>query len=404
MMSEQPERLVDLFTKREKMQQVYDQRQKTAAIPSLYQLIDTGKTMGSHGSRIYKDPQGEWLLKKPNKGNEFLIPLDLATTALQQRMGLPAPETHALPMVSKYGKPYMATAVKMFPGAQEAWQHPPHLHDLSPQDLMTVQKHHALDWLLANHDAHTGNWMTTPEHGLVGVDKGQSLKYFGQDKLDPHFKPNYYAREPIHNRLWREYAAGSPGQLNDPREGELGHFVQGLQAIPDEEFADMFRPYAHAAAKAGMLGTGKYGSPHGDADPNRGLTPPTIPPNDPEAFVNALVARKNSLTNDLGAYFDQAATQRASSALSGKPFEPESDKPKYMPADYTLDDLFSGHSYKPYHTFTKPKPAGSQQFHPKHELSYGKPAPPAPYGKYHKPQHQQPDHLSPDYLNPSGRL
>jgi hypothetical protein len=92
----------------------------------------------------------------------------------------------------------------------------------------------------------------------------------------------------------------------------------------------MFRPYAMGAAHAGMLATGKYGAP-GPADPNRGLSDPTIPPNDPEAFLNALVERKHNLANDLGALYDKAATHRASALLGGQPYVPPQtpDHPKY---------------------------------------------------------------------------
>lgn len=280
-------------------------------------MHDLGQQLGTHGASLFSDPQGQWLIKAPNKGNEFLVPLDVATSHLQQMVGLNSAETHAIPVNGG-----MATAVKMYPGATQAWQKPPHLADVHPNDLLTLQKHHALDWLIANHDPHVGNFMRTPQGEVVGIDKGQAMKYMGQDRLgwDTHY--NYYARPSIYNRLWKDFAKGRPGEMLDPREGELGDFVSTLQNIPDDKLRSMFTPYATAATHAGMLGTGAYGQAHADADPRRGLSPPRIPPNDPAAFLDALVARKNNLSNDLGEMYDKAATYRASADL-GKPHAPE---------------------------------------------------------------------------------
>jgi hypothetical protein len=267
-----------------------------------------GQDLGSHNNRIFRDAQGDWMVKRPQSGHEFLVPLDVATSRLQRDVGLEVPETHAVPVGTE-----MAAASKMYPGATQAFHQIPHLGELSGPDLATIQKHQAVDWLLANHDAHIGNWLRTHDGQLVGIDKGQALKYFGQDRLDPHFHPNYYAREPIYNQLWREHAAGAAGEMADPREGELGQFVQSLQNYPDERFRELFAPVAHSAAQAGVLGTG------GPPDPARKLSPQSIPPNDPEAFLDAMVARKNNLSNDLGALYDKASIKREQALSAPKP-------------------------------------------------------------------------------------
>jgi hypothetical protein len=297
---------------------------------------------GSHGSKFYRDPQGRWIVKVPNPGNEFLTPLDKATADLQAMSGLETPETYAMPWQGG-----MATAIKLYKGphgepiAPERWSPPPgqehnknwspRLSQMTPQEQLVLQKHHALDWLIANHDAHIGNWLDT-DHGLVGIDKGQAMKYFGQDDLDYKFHPNYYAKPPVYNRLWKDFAKGRPGEMLDPREGELGEFVKGLQDIPDLKLRQMFAPYAFAAANAGMLGTGKYGHSqfmHYQADPNRGLHPPNFHPNDPGQFLDALVDRKNHLADDLGAYYDKNAVEREFNLAHPPP--PRPPKPKYQP-------------------------------------------------------------------------
>lgn len=296
---------------------------RLAYAPDPSTLVNLNKQMGSHGAQLWKDPQGEWLLKKPGKNQEFMIPLDVATSQLQQSVGLEGPEVHAVPMPHPKGGSYLVAAHRMYPGATQAWQRPPHLADVHPDDLLTLQKHQAMDWLIANHDPHVGNFMRT-DKGLVGVDKGQALKYFGRDRLDWNFHPNYYAREPIYNNLWREYAHGLPGEMNDPREGDLGDFIARVQSIPDDKLKEMFYPYATAAARVGLLATG-------DNDPQRGQTYPRVKPNDPEAFLDALVQRKNHLADDLGELYDRAATHRASASLNQLGGEPLTKPKKLKP-------------------------------------------------------------------------
>jgi hypothetical protein len=61
---------------------------------------------------------------------------------------------------------------------------------------------HVLDWLMANHDAHGGNFLITPdEKGLIPVDKGQAFKFIGDDMLDVGYHPNEH--EPVYNKLWK---------------------------------------------------------------------------------------------------------------------------------------------------------------------------------------------------------
>lgn len=314
---------------------------RLAYAPDPNELVNRNKELGTHGAQLWRDHQGDWLLKKPGKNQEFMIPLDVATSQLQQAVGLEGPEVHAIPMPHPKGGSYLVAAHKMYPNAEQAWDRPPHLADVHPDDLLTLQKHQALDWLIANHDPHVGNFMRT-DHGLVGVDKGQALKYFGRDRLDWNFHPNYYAREPIYNNLWREYAGGMPGEMSDPREGELGDFVSRLQSIPDDKLKEMFYPYATAAARVGLLATG-------DNDPQRGQTYPRVKPNDPEAFLNALVERKNHLADDLGEMYDRAAVHRASASLNqmgGQPIPRSKQKvrqqrdqlwaPQYGPGKHEL--------------------------------------------------------------------
>lgn len=260
-------------------------------------LYGTGKYLGTHDAQVHEDAQGQhWLVKPPSFDESWPAPLDVATAQLQQRVGLTTPE---IQQVDWHGVP---TAVhKMFP-AQDAFPGKRFDHqNMDPNDLLTLQKHNVLDWLTSNHDAHPGQFIRHRDTGeLIGIDKGQAFKHFGVDQLDPGFHPNarYGETEPIYNTMWRNFAQGK-GHMNDPRFGELGQFIQQVQGIPDNEFQQMFRPFAEEAARAGKLGTGGgLGKPQG------------LQPNDPESFLAALTDRKNNLHNDFGNYYERALAQR----------------------------------------------------------------------------------------------
>jgi len=268
-----------------------------AAALSQGDLYGTGKYLGTHDAEVHEGNDGQrWLVKHPRWEESWPAPLDQATGALQQRMGLTTPEIHT---VDFDGVPTpvhkMFPATDAFPGKR--FDH----NQLSPEDLVTLQKHHVLDWLTSNHDSHPGQFIRHRDTGeLVGIDKGQAFRYFGSDQLDPGFHPNanYGEVEPIHNTMWRNFARGQ-GHMNDPRTGELGDFIKQTQAIPDDEYQNMLRPYAEQAAMVGKLGTGG------------GLGQPShIIPNDVESFLSAATARKNNLHNDFANLYTRMDAKR----------------------------------------------------------------------------------------------
>lgn len=258
-------------------------------------LMPTGEYLGTHGAQVHTDAAGSRWLVKPQE--DFMNHLDVGTAALSQAAGLTTPETHLVDTPDG-----MASAQRML-DSRPAFSGRFDPSRLTPADRLSLQKQHALDWMLSNHDAHPGQFLRTTDGQLVGIDKGQAYRYFGRDKLDSGFHPNEYygEREPVYNTMWRDYARGG-GEMADPRTGELGQFINRLQSLPDEQVRSTLRPYAQAAAATGkLMGTGG-GQP--------GLTPQTLRPNDPEAFLDAVISRKNSLANDFGALYDRTTAAR----------------------------------------------------------------------------------------------
>jgi GNAT superfamily N-acetyltransferase len=257
---------------------------RTSAAPE--GLVPTGEVMnGLSKPQVYNDPQGARWLGKPAK-YEFPSLLDHATSQLQQRSGLPAAETHTTTLDNR-----PASVQRMFDADPAFPDHRVDIGSMDPNDVLELQKHMAFDWAISNHDAHSGNFLRDRNTGgIVGIDKGQAFKYFGQDQLSHNFgqdlNPPLNPNVPVYSQMWRQHAQGQ-GQLHDPRTGPLGEYIQGLQNIPDDEWREHLRPYAQSAAGSGKLSMG-----------------------DPEAFLDAAVARKNSLANDFGSLYDRVNSRR----------------------------------------------------------------------------------------------
>lgn len=255
----------------------------------------------SHGAEIHSNPDGaQFLVKKAPPHAQSMVEMDVAANRIAANSGLEAPPSFK--MNTPEGG--VASAQLMYPHAKDAFPGKFDPESLSDDDLTTIQKHHALDWLIGNHDDHKQNFIRTQDGKLVGIDKGQAMKFANNDRLAWDFFPNEH--EPVHNTLYRNMAQGGR-QLFDPREGELGQYIQGLQDIPDDEYSEMLRPYAETAAKEGILGTDWKKK---DYHPHHGgsivMDDAHFTSNDPEGFLAHAVARKNNLMNDFGKLYDRA--------------------------------------------------------------------------------------------------
>ncbi|RLK22633.1 ADP-ribosyltransferase exoenzyme [Micromonospora sp. M71_S20] len=293
------------------------------------------KTLGgSHGAQLWQDEKtgASWVFKAQADVNTAV---DTGTAKLAKLLGMPAADTYAYELGGKSGSlQFMLPGGDAFPGPDSQKIDPT---KLSAEDAVALQKNHVLDWLFANHDAHKANFVRDADGNLVGIDKGQALKFFGRDRLDWTFHANEH--EPIYNTLYRAYAEGKDVPLLDPNgENELAIFLESVQGMPDDALKDVFRPYAEAAAARGWLLTGNHWNPSA-------LEPlaPGLKPNDVEGFLDALVARKNRLADDFGALWAKARAERtkleveakaaaAKAAIvkkwKGKPAPQPPDKPK----------------------------------------------------------------------------
>jgi hypothetical protein len=239
-------------------------------------LTPTGKVLGTHGASVQKDETGkEFLVKQA----DFTGQAEVGASKLAAAVGLATPQVH------NNGSNVVQEIV---PGAKDAF---PGKHfdpnQLSDKDILDLQKHHVLDWLIGNHDAHPGNFLRDKDGNLVEIDKGQAFKHYAHDELSSGFHPNaaYGEMEPVYNTLLKAAKAGKV-DLYDPKQGELGDFIKKVQGLPDSKIKAMFRPYAEAAAKEGKL----PGAPGGGKIGQAGANPAAV-----EGFLDKIIDRRNKL-------------------------------------------------------------------------------------------------------------
>lgn len=315
--------------------------------PKPENLTKLGSAGGSHGAVIYEDTSTgrKWVFKSQV---DVMVDVDVATAKLGKRLGRPTADTYPIEVDGNSGSiQLMLPGGDAFPGPDSQKVDP---EKLAAADLLALQKEHVLDWLFANHDAHKANFVRDAEGQLAGIDKGQALKFFGRDRLDWTFHPNEH--EPIYNTIYKAFADGKDVGLNDPTQGELSIFIRSVMDLPDDELKAIFRPYAEDAAKRGWLLAGSHWKP-GALEPQR------LPTNDVEAFLTALVERKNRLDADFASLFHRAQMERVKldeaakeaerlAALEkkwkGKPKPKAPDEPQ--PPKVSHDDHFSGWLFK----------------------------------------------------------
>ncbi|MHC4253445.1 MAG: hypothetical protein ACYS9X_30375, partial [Planctomycetota bacterium] len=148
-----------------------------------------------------------------------------------------------------------------------------------------IQREHAFDWLISNHDGHPGNMIRTKDGRLVGIDKGQLFRFFGKDRLAVTYNPN--PERSLYNDVFGAYADGKDVALAPLAHGDIKGLFKRVDALSDDEFRRILSPYAKRASGAGRLA---YGTE--------------------DAFLKKVLARKKSLRKDMGAFYRQLDAKR----------------------------------------------------------------------------------------------
>lgn len=273
------------------------------------------KTMpGASGAQVWVDNKGqEWLVKglKPGSnayGVKFAVALEEGAAKIQNKAGLRSATSHKVVLDTNSGGKHEVLAQKMFGDVKPAFTGSPDIETMLPQDKLEMQKQQILDWVISNHDTHTGNFLADKQ-GVIGVDKGQAFKYFGKDKLDW----NYVGTVPLggdkltYQTMWNDYVAGKGDLLDFSTSPELLTFAHRLENINDDEYKALLRPYAEAAASQGIL---SYPGKASAVKPEQWHV---------DKFLDAAVARKNNVVNDFATFYGNAEQARIDNKAASTP-------------------------------------------------------------------------------------
>jgi hypothetical protein len=247
-------------------ERVYDRRKVqagqsdsgwTQAKPAEFSLAREARDLGGiHSKFIFErtDPatgaKEQWLFKPVKPGLEFVALAEEAAYKIGRRTNPNAIEVRTIELEIS-GQKVFGSIQKMLGGLKpEADFQRTGIESLTTEEIRQVQQEHVLDWLISNHDGHSGNFLRTNDGRVYGIDKGQAFKYFGQDTLSIDYNPNErFGVESYYNALFRAVKEGllKPGIHLDPRETfkAIGEF----QKISDAEYRELLRPYAESRFK-----------------------------------------------------------------------------------------------------------------------------------------------------------
>jgi hypothetical protein len=263
------------------------------------QLIPVNKSLsGMHTKLVFRDPDGnEWIFK-PQDGFRALG--DKAAADLATLFGRDTADVYLYTHKGQIG-----SIQKVFSGVigdlggvvPEA---------LTAGNVAELQKEHLFDWLISQHDTHRENVLQVG-NGLKFIDKGQTFRFFGLDKLNYAYggagHPNPV--ETYYHRMFSDYASGRAVKLS--KLADLEDFLKKIESVSDEAIANAIRPYAREAMKAAASNPGMKSATWMGRFKNE------------DEFIASVLARKNSLRGDVEKFYKDLEKERNKHVKGDKP-------------------------------------------------------------------------------------
>jgi len=212
------------------------------SFPPMSELTElpAGKFAGSHGNLLFVDKGGhKWVFKA---SNPTIARAEEAACRLGRLLlGDLIPAVKYVEVKGKGGALIQILEGKTW--QESSSQHSdPQIENLKKYKELII-KHQVVDWLVSNHDSHAGNFLSQGDQ-LAAIDKGQSWKFLGKDKLEADYSPN--PSHPIYNKFWENISEG----VIDP-EGlieAVAVVVNRADQISPEQFQLIVAPYVSTAS------------------------------------------------------------------------------------------------------------------------------------------------------------
>ncbi len=212
--------------------------------------MGSGSYLGGAGEKhIYEDKHGQRYIFKPaqtkaGKPEPFRAYVQEAASEISKRIYDEGQFIQVKTVTDASGR--LGTLQKLLPDVEGdlkkiSWT------TLTPEQLRQIQREHVLDWVIGNFDSHGGNFILLKDGRVLGTDKEQAFRYIADPKswkmsLDYHPNAIYGEQEPIYNTIYRAFAKKDV----DLDLQAVLPALQRLEAIPDEEYRAILRPYAEA--------------------------------------------------------------------------------------------------------------------------------------------------------------
>jgi len=242
----------DITVSQEPLDIKFEQPKPKSDLPSMDNLeyVGSGAYLGGAGKKfIYQGPDGQKYIFKPAQSKQgqlepFRGYVQEAASEIAKRLYEPGEFIEVKVTIDNQG--HFGTLQKLFTDVegnlkQINWK------SLPPEDWKQIQREHVLDWVIGNFDSHGGNFIRLKDGRILSVDKEQAFRYIADPKswkmsLDYHPNAVYGEQEPIYNTIYRAFA----NKEVDLDLQTVLPALQRLEAIPDEEYRAILRPYAEA--------------------------------------------------------------------------------------------------------------------------------------------------------------
>lgn len=216
--------------------------------PSSFTYVKSGAGLGgAFDKHIYKDKDGnQWMFKPAQTLGGGADPkkayADQVAGKIQELL---RPDNfvkaEAITMNVPGKGQVFGSIQKLVPDAGPLMSKNP--YSMTTKETASFQKEQVVDWLLSNHDSHSGQFVQDSNGKVYGIDKTQMGKFFGKDELTPTYHPNTQEKPPLYNAILS--AAKADSIDIDPQ--VVTSTIANAQAIPDDKFKDILKPYAQAA-------------------------------------------------------------------------------------------------------------------------------------------------------------
>lgn len=252
-------------------------------------FTSTGERLsgGSHPGEWFTDENGDrWIFKVQDRA---ATDIEMFATEVGERLGLdmaemaPGVDVETVNYGVAQGTFQRAFVSK---GELEKVYGMGYADQLTAEQVADLQRQQVLDWLISNHDSHGGNFLVANDGHLLPIDKGQTMKFFGTDKLNPTYGPNNSPT--AYQELWKRVIGGQIKVNFDA----IDEMLTRVEQMSDEEYRALVRAAVEQKYATAMRRVQNY-MPEKYWDIDR--------------FVDAAVERKQTIRADFEAFYRDVA-------------------------------------------------------------------------------------------------